>query len=96
MGGVVTEEQEIIRAQYLDLVYSHFNTLYDLIPNSPHPSNDPSRPTLESHVDGMIGSVKEQFATQSTRKQGHPTFSLASSQTITNTKYVPLLHNPLR
>jgi hypothetical protein len=30
---------------------------YDLISHSPHPSNDPSRLALESHADGMIGSV---------------------------------------
>jgi hypothetical protein len=34
-----------IHAQYLDLVYSQSDTLYDLIPHAPHPSNDPSRPT---------------------------------------------------
>ena len=32
MGGVVTEEQDISYAQYLDLVYSESGTLYDLIP----------------------------------------------------------------
>jgi hypothetical protein len=31
MGGIVTEEQAITRAQYLDLVYSQSGTLYDLI-----------------------------------------------------------------
>ena len=31
MGGAVTEEQAISRAQYLDLVYSQSGTLYDLI-----------------------------------------------------------------
>ena len=41
MGGVVTEEKEISRAQYLDLVYSQSGTLYDLIPNAPQPTNDP-------------------------------------------------------
>jgi hypothetical protein len=33
MGGVVIEEQEINRAQYLDLVYSQTGTLYDLLPD---------------------------------------------------------------
>jgi hypothetical protein len=47
MGNVVTEEQAIIHAQYLDLVYSQSDTLYDLIPNAPHPSNDPTRPAPE-------------------------------------------------
>jgi hypothetical protein len=35
MVNVFTEEKAIIRAQYLDLVYSQSNTLYDLIPNAP-------------------------------------------------------------
>lgn len=35
MGGAITEEQAIAHAQYLDLVYSQYGTLYDLIPNAP-------------------------------------------------------------
>jgi len=34
MGGVMTGEQAITRAQYLDLVYSSSGTLYDLIPHA--------------------------------------------------------------
>jgi hypothetical protein len=49
MGNVVTEEKAINHAQYLDLVYSQSGTLYDLIPNAPRPSNDPSRPAPESN-----------------------------------------------
>jgi hypothetical protein len=41
MGNIVTEEQAIIRTQYLDLVYSQFEKIYDMIPNAPHLSNDP-------------------------------------------------------
>ena len=55
MGGVVTEEQVISRAQYLDLVYSQSGTLYDLIPQSPHPKTNPSKPPVETLVDGVIG-----------------------------------------
>jgi hypothetical protein len=47
MGGVVTEEKAISRAQYLDLVYSQSDTLYDMIPHAPRPSNDLTRPALE-------------------------------------------------
>jgi hypothetical protein len=43
MGNVVTEENSILYAQYLDLVYSQFGTLYDLIPNAPCLLNDPTR-----------------------------------------------------
>jgi hypothetical protein len=42
MGGAVTEEQAIARAQYLDLVYSQSGTLYDLIPNAPRASTNPA------------------------------------------------------
>ena len=58
MGGAVTKEQSISCAQYLDLVYSQFGTLYEPIPNDPRSTDDPFRPTPEPHVDGNIGSVK--------------------------------------
>jgi hypothetical protein len=38
MGGVVFEEQEISRAQYLDLIYSQIDTLYEFLPDAPRPS----------------------------------------------------------
>jgi hypothetical protein len=67
MGGVVTEEEAITRAQYLDLVYSQSGTLYELIPNATCATNDPSKPSTASHADGVIGFVKTQSTTQSTR-----------------------------
>jgi hypothetical protein len=66
MGGVVTKEEAIARAQYLDLVYSQSGTLYELIPNATHATNDPYKPSTALHVDGVIGSVKTQSTTQST------------------------------
>jgi hypothetical protein len=58
MGGVVTEEKVISHAQYLDLVYSQMGTLYDLIPDTPRPSTNPTpKPPAASHVvDGVIGT----------------------------------------
>jgi hypothetical protein len=58
MGGVVTEEQAISRAQYLDLVYSQTRTLYDLILDAPRPSTNPNpKPPANSHaIDGVIGT----------------------------------------
>jgi len=47
MWNVVTEEQTISQVQYLDLVYSHSGTLYDMNPNAPHPLKYPTKPTLE-------------------------------------------------
>jgi hypothetical protein len=66
MGGVVIQDEAIARAQYLDLVYSQSVTLYELIPNAPHPSTDPLKPSSTSHIDGVIGSVKTQTSSQST------------------------------
>ena len=58
MGSVVIEEQAISRAQYLDLVYSQSETLYDLIPQAPHPSTDPAKPPAETPVDEIVGSIQ--------------------------------------
>jgi hypothetical protein len=60
MGGVVTKEESISRAQYLDLVYSQSGTLYELIPNAPRTSPNLSKPSSMAHADGVIGAVKTQ------------------------------------
>jgi hypothetical protein len=75
MGGTVTEEQAITRAQYLDLVYSQSGTLYDLLLNVARANTDPSTLSSSSHADGVIGSVKTQYFSQST------TLSSTSPQT---------------
>jgi hypothetical protein len=58
MGGVVTKEQAINCAQYLDLVYSQMGTLYDLLPDAPRPSTSTTSTTpAASHAaDGVIGT----------------------------------------
>jgi hypothetical protein len=58
MGGVVTEEQVITHAQYLDLFYSQTSTLYDLLLDAPLPSTTAtSKTTRSSHaVDCVIGT----------------------------------------
>jgi hypothetical protein len=66
MGGAVTKEQAIARAQYLDLVYSQSGTLYDLLPNATRANTDPSKPSSSSHADGVISFVKTQSISQST------------------------------
>jgi hypothetical protein len=62
MGGVVTEEYAINRAQYLNLVYSQMGTLYDLLSDAPHPSTYATSTTLVvSHAaDGVIGTFHAQ------------------------------------
>ena len=71
MRGGDTKDKSIRRSQYMDLDYSQSSTLYDLISNAPHPSNDPSRPALKSHDDGMVGSITTRSTTSSTSKQAH-------------------------
>jgi hypothetical protein len=62
MGGFVTEEHAISRAQYLDLVYLQTGTLYDLLPNTPRPSTSATSTTpAASHAsDGLIGTFHAQ------------------------------------
>jgi hypothetical protein len=62
MGGVVTEEQAISHAQYLDLIYSQMGTLYDLLPDAPRPSTSATSTTpAASHTaDGVIGTFHAQ------------------------------------
>jgi hypothetical protein len=62
MGGVVTEEKAISRAQYIDLVYSQMRTLYDLLPDLPRPntSSTSTTPATSHAADGVIGSSQAQ------------------------------------
>jgi hypothetical protein len=85
MGGVVIEEESIARAQYLDLVYSQSGTLYELIPNATHATNDPSKPSSSSHADGVIGSVKTQSTPQSVGAVPQAASSFAPSLTTSST-----------
>jgi hypothetical protein len=81
MGGVVTEEEAIARAQYLDLVYSQSDTLYELISNATRATNDPSKPSTTSHADGVIGSIKTESTTQPTGTIQWPASSASPSST---------------
>ena len=81
MGGVVTEEQDISRAQYLDLVYSQFKNLYDLIPQAPRASTDPTKPPAKTPVDGIIGSVQPS-STAKLSKQPNAHVTTPSTPTI--------------
>jgi len=63
-GEVVTEEQAITCAQYLDLIYTQSGMLYDKIPDAPRPTftvTPPPKSSRDSHAnDGMIGSSSTQ------------------------------------
>jgi uncharacterized protein YaiI (UPF0178 family) len=62
MGGIVTEEQAISHAQYLDLIYSQTGTLYDLLPKLPRPntSSTLATPAASHAADSVIGTAQAQ------------------------------------
>ena len=68
----MTKGQAISRAQYLDLVYSQSNTIYDLIPQAHRPTYDPSKPP-QAHSDGIIGSIQERTSSRQTNISGSTT-----------------------
>jgi hypothetical protein len=83
MGDVVTEEQSISPAQYLDLVYSQMSTLYDLIPDAPRPYTNPTpTPPVASHaIDGVILT----FNTKTQYKQASNSNPKSTSVNVQNT-----------
>ena len=88
MVGVVTEEKSIIHAQYLDLVYYQLGTLYDLIPHAPHPTTDPSIPSMDPLANGALGSIQTKSTAKSLKKEKN---LLYSSKTFQPQKCFPLV-----
>ena len=56
--GVTNEEEAILRAQQLDLIYSQSRILYEIIPDAPRPTHSVEKPKPRPHADGVVGSVK--------------------------------------
>jgi hypothetical protein len=89
MVQVATEEQAIMHAQHLDLIYSQLGTLYDIIPHAPRSSTDPKKPNPGPHVDGVVGSVSHASVNQLADHMGHmsisshPSATSSSAQTST-------------
>ena len=94
MGGVVIEEQAICRAQYLDLVYSQSVTLYDLIPQAPHPSTDPAKPLEETLVDGIVGSIQSPSASKPSKKPQTSTPTPSTSKVSTKLNSIKSTQTP--
>ncbi len=71
-GRVVTKEQVIARAQYLDLIYTRSGMLYDKIPNTPRPEFSvppPPKSNKDSHAgDGVIGMTSTKTAKATLKK----------------------------
>ena len=56
-SGVMNEEEAILRAQQMDLIYSQSRILYEIIPEAPRPTHDTEKPKPGPHVDGVVGSI---------------------------------------
>jgi hypothetical protein len=90
MGGVVTKEKAISRARYLDLVYSQMGTLYEFLPELPHPgsSSTSTTPPASHAVDGVIGTTQTQshFVSSTTPKFASSNVQNAPSPTTSTGK----------
>ena len=87
---MTNEEEAILRAQQLDLIYSQSGILYEIIPEAPRPTHDVEKPKPGPHADGVVGSVNSPTV-ESLAKQLHQ-LSVKHS-TIEATKVVPSPQN---
>ena len=94
MGGVVIEEQAISHAQYLDLVYSHSKTLYDLIPNSPHPNTDHAKPPAEPPMHGIVGTIQSPSTVKPAKQQSSSPTTSSTHIVSTEVNAVQSLQSP--
>ena len=82
-GGVITEEQVIARAQYLDLIYTQSGTLQDKIPDAPRPEFFvplPPKSNKDSHAgDGVIGTTSMKTV-KDTSKKAHTVSSQSENE----------------
>ena len=72
-SGVTNEEEAILRAQQLDLIYSQFGILYEIIPEAPRPTHDAKKPKPGPHANGVVGSINSPTV-ESLVKQLHQLF----------------------
>ena len=54
---VTTEEEAILRAQQLDLIYAQSGILYEIIPEAPRSTHSVKKPKPGPHADGVVGFV---------------------------------------
>ena len=76
--GVVTEEQFIAQAQYLDLIYTQSSTFHEKIPDLPKQGQITAAPSGSHAADGMIGTVNTKSKKKSL-KNSSPIITLPDS-----------------
>jgi hypothetical protein len=56
---VFSEEEAIMRAQQLELIYSQSGLLYEVFPDVPQSILDKTRQKSGPHADGIVGLTQE-------------------------------------
>jgi len=59
MSGVFLEEEAIMRAQQLELIYSQYSFIYEVLLDAPRPTLDKTRHKSGPHADDIVGSTQE-------------------------------------
>jgi hypothetical protein len=54
-SGVFSEEDAIMRAQQLELIYSQSSLLYEILPDAPHSILDKTKQRDGPQADGIVG-----------------------------------------
>jgi hypothetical protein len=77
-SGVFSEEEEIMRAQQLELIYSQSGLLYEIFPYAPWSILDKARKKYGPHANGIFGSAQG----KSTDKLSNQLQQLSIQQTV--------------
>ena len=77
-SGVQNEEQEIFRAQELDLIYAQSSFLYEIISNAPRSSFDP-KVKPGPHADGIVGCASAKPADSVAKQVGQLSINQSAS-----------------
>jgi hypothetical protein len=66
--GVFFEEDAIMRAQQIELIYSQSGLLYEILLDAPCSMLDNTRYRARPHVDGIVGSTQTNPAEKLTKQ----------------------------
>jgi hypothetical protein len=100
---VFSEEDAIMRAQLLELIYSQSILLYEIFPDAPHSILDKTRQRVGPHADGIVGSAQTNPVEQLTKQlqqlliqhtAASQTTILAAPPTKTSNVHTVQLTNP--
>jgi hypothetical protein len=67
-SGVFFEEDTIMRAQHLELIYSQSDLLYEILPDAPRSILDKTRQRAGPHADDVVGLAQENPTEQLTKQ----------------------------